>query len=86
MLGAYEWTADGCAGNRAFNLGCQGKVGGFGKQHGSQADILHSYMGLSGLSLMGVDELRPLRVEFGLTARAAASIDDEKNAATPAAQ
>jgi len=41
--------------NRAFNLSCQHRVGGFGKDRGAHPDVLHSYFGLCGLSLIGID-------------------------------
>ena len=48
MLQAYGWT-DTTA-NRDFNLTCQGKIGGFSKECGVHADVLHAYMGYVGFS------------------------------------
>jgi len=43
-------------GNRDFNLLCQSGFGGFAKlPQFPYGDILHGYMGLSGLTLMGLD-------------------------------
>ena len=85
MLGAYETVAGARANavsNRAFNLTCQGKVGGFSKVAGASADILHSYMGLCGLRLIGLDaDAMPhaLNVSWGITQRA--SSDNSASAA-----
>jgi len=64
LLGGYEWTDRDR--NRAFNFVAQGKHGGFAKIPGAHADILHSYMGLAGLALMGKDHLRPPEVSLGI--------------------
>lgn len=52
--------------NRMFNLHAQSGFGGIMKKiihHGP--DILHSYAGLAGLSLMGMDGLMPLEPGLG---------------------
>lgn len=36
----------------AFNIACEGPRGGFGKEPGAGAEILHSFYGVAGLSLM----------------------------------
>ena len=70
----YSWTAP--AANRQFNLRCQSaKYGGFSKEPGPfHPDLLHSYFGVCGLSLAGMDKekLGELDVVLGLTKRAAA--------------
>lgn len=38
--------------NKAFNIACEGYRGGFGKEPGAGAEILHSFYGVAGLSLM----------------------------------
>lgn len=57
--------------NAAFNMSCEGAHGGFGKHADSRADIMHSYMGLAGLSLAGAPGLAPLDPRLGVTVRAA---------------
>jgi len=69
MLGIYDLTAP--HGNRCFNMKCQTKYGGFGKYPEYKPDILHSYFGLCGLSMMGFDELEPIYPAWGVTRRAA---------------
>jgi geranylgeranyl transferase type-1 subunit beta len=55
LLGAHDFTNP--VGNRKFNLTCQCK-GGFSKVLGAYPDILHSYMGLAGLSIAGSSFIR----------------------------
>uniref|UniRef100_A0A7S2TT83 Prenyltransferase alpha-alpha toroid domain-containing protein n=1 Tax=Lotharella oceanica TaxID=641309 RepID=A0A7S2TT83_9EUKA len=69
MLGVYDLTA--ANDNRHFNLRCQTKWGGFGKYPDVHPDILHSYFGICGLSMMGMDGLRPIDPVWGITQRAA---------------
>jgi len=64
LLGGYEFTDR--QKNRDFNFVAQGKHGGFAKVPGAHADILHSYMGLAGLALMGGDNLRAPEVSLGV--------------------
>eukprot|EP00455_Lapot_gusevi_P006423 TRINITY_DN1274_c0_g1_i2.p1 TRINITY_DN1274_c0_g1~~TRINITY_DN1274_c0_g1_i2.p1 ORF type:complete len:373 (-),score=74.92 TRINITY_DN1274_c0_g1_i2:15-1079(-) len=71
LLGVDEW-AD-IPRNRAFNLTCQPHTGGFSKVPGVYADVLHSYMGLCGLSIMGQDGLAPLNVARGITEKTSRS-------------
>ena len=42
------------------------KYGGFGKEEDDLPDVLHSYMGLAGLSLFGHPDLSPLNPELNL--------------------
>jgi len=73
MLGADSLTNPPL--NCAFNLQCQSKVGGFGKLVGAPPDIMHSYMGLCGLSLMKQDcRLQELCPILGITRRAASMV------------
>ena len=62
-----EWTKR--AENRQFNLRCQHKIGGFSKEPGPYyPDLLHAYMAVCGLSLIGMDEqLQCIDVVLGLT-------------------
>jgi geranylgeranyl transferase type-1 subunit beta len=53
--------------NRAFNMRCQSKYGGFSKYPDHLPDILHAHYGLAGLSLMGAEHLKPLDVAIALT-------------------
>ena len=67
---AYHWTKP--EGNLAFNLSCSSKFGGFSKEPESFPDIMHSYFGLAGVSLMGEESLQRIYPLWGLTTRAAA--------------
>jgi len=69
ILGMYDGYVEP-KGNREFVYTCEGSTGGFGKHADSYADILHSYYGLCGLSLMGQDELQPVNVLMQVTQRA----------------
>jgi hypothetical protein len=62
-----DWTKR--AENRQFNLRCQHKIGGFSKEPGPYyPDLLHAYMAVCGLSLIGMDEqLQAIDVVLGLT-------------------
>jgi len=73
LIGGGEFTAP--LQNRAFNLKCQHSlIGGFGKYAGEMPDLLHSHYGICGLSIAGLDNLRPLNLALGITTRAAASL------------
>jgi geranylgeranyl transferase type-1 subunit beta len=57
-----------------FTLGCQSEtIGGISKQANTYPDILHSYMAISGLSLIGQmpDKIQPIVPALGITRRAA---------------
>lgn len=41
-------------------MSCQGKSGGFGKWPDIYSDVLHSYMGICGLSLASYPNIAPL--------------------------
>lgn len=61
-----------------FTLSCQfEKIGGICKQPNSFPDVLHSYMGLCGLSLLGFATLRPLYGALGITQRAYATLQNK---------
>jgi geranylgeranyl transferase type-1 subunit beta len=64
-----EWR--NATANREFNLTCQQRCGGFSKQCGKgYPDLLHSYFGVCGLSIIGRDpELLPIDCARGLTLR-----------------
>lgn len=59
-----------------FTLGCQFKYGGVCKCKGVHADPLHSFLSISGLSLMGFEELSPIFAPIGLTKRALGMTSD----------
>ncbi|KAL2642119.1 hypothetical protein R1flu_009706 [Riccia fluitans] len=60
---------------RSFLLSAQRKWGGFSKFPDLQLpDILHSYYGLCGFSLLGQPGLKPLAFELGITQRAASRL------------
>lgn len=55
----------------AFLLECEKiHTGGFSKVPGNYPDILHSYMSVSGLSILGVEGVAPLVGVLGITQRA----------------
>ena len=60
--------------NKAYLLSCQGNSGGFSKWANTHADILHSYMGLCGLALMGDFDLLPLHAPLDMSQRAFESL------------
>jgi geranylgeranyl transferase type-1 subunit beta len=45
------------------------KYGGYGKAPGDYPDLLHTYMSLCGLSIIGSEELEELYVPLGITKR-----------------
>lgn len=70
ILGEYNVTAT--EGNIEFNLQCQfPAIGGLAKHPEHFPDVLHSYMGIAGLALAGVEGLSPLDPALGITRRAA---------------
>jgi len=56
--------------NQKYLYGCQGDTGGFGKWPNTFSDIMHSYMGLASLSLMGEPDLLPLNPALNISWRA----------------
>lgn len=46
------------------------KYGGYGKTPGAYPDVMHSYMGLAGLSVVGTHELREIYAPLGMSIRA----------------
>eukprot|EP00696_Hemimastix_kukwesjijk_P002677 gnl/Hemi2/1328_TR468_c0_g1_i1.p2 gnl/Hemi2/1328_TR468_c0_g1~~gnl/Hemi2/1328_TR468_c0_g1_i1.p2 ORF type:complete len:124 (+),score=27.40 gnl/Hemi2/1328_TR468_c0_g1_i1:163-534(+) len=72
ILGGYGLFDS--APTRDFNLCCQYKRGGVCKYIGHPPDIMHSYYGLSGLSLMGYADLLPLDPALSITKRAAGDL------------
>lgn len=67
MLDGYQYTQPRL--NRCFNLSCQHKLGGFGKDQGAYPDLLHAYFGVCGLALCGLDGLQPIDVTLGLSVK-----------------
>jgi len=73
LLGVYSFTNG--SGNREHTMHCNGNghiQGGFSKIPGSFPDVLHSYFGLAGLSLIGLDALSPIDASIAVTKRAMA--------------
>jgi len=71
LLGVYPFTDP--SHNRLHTMHCNGNgpiQGGFSKVPGSFPDVLHSYFGLAGLSLMGLDGLSPIDASLAMTKRA----------------
>jgi geranylgeranyl transferase type-1 subunit beta len=56
---------------RAFSLACQQPVGGFSKCEDAHPDLLHTYLSLAGLALLGCDGLAPLHPALNISQRAA---------------
>jgi geranylgeranyl transferase type-1 subunit beta len=52
-----------------FTLNCQSKYGGICKCQGVHPDPLHSFLSISGLSLMGFSEFLPIFPALGMTKR-----------------
>ncbi|KAJ3243928.1 Geranylgeranyl transferase type-1 subunit beta [Chytriomyces hyalinus] len=74
ILGAYQFVdADA---NRAFLETTVSKSGGFSKVPDCNADPLHSYMGLAGLSVAQEPGLLPLVPSLNLTERAVETMQD----------
>ncbi|KAI8149433.1 terpenoid cyclases/protein prenyltransferase alpha-alpha toroid [Fennellomyces sp. T-0311] len=64
MLGAFDLVNhENC---RDFLLACQTKIGGFGKTPGSHPDVMHSYMGIAALSLLGQPGINKLNVAINV--------------------
>lgn len=57
--------------SKAFTMSCQTPIGGFGKCVENPPDVLHTYMALCGLSMMGAPGLRDIHCALGMTQRAA---------------
>jgi prenyltransferase beta subunit len=76
-LPVWEWTAK--KENRAFNITCQSKHGGFTKEPGPyHPDLLHAYFGVCGLSLVGFDaQLQKIDCLLGLTLRVRTNNDHQ---------
>ncbi|KAG0288771.1 Geranylgeranyl transferase type-1 subunit beta [Dissophora globulifera] len=58
ILGSMDLVNFEC--NRGFLMETQHKHGGFAKWVDHYPDVLHSYMGIAALSLMGEPDIRPL--------------------------
>jgi len=70
LLDVYHFTNG--ASNRIHTMLCNGPgQAGFSKVPGSFPDVLHSYFGLAGLSLIGLDGLAPIDPSMAITQRAA---------------
>lgn len=68
MLGAYKYIDKEQL--LKFLTTTHTKYGGFGKSAETYPDVLHSYMGLSGLSIAGEETLEPLFTPLGISKRA----------------
>ena len=64
ILGASSWTSP--KPNREFNMKCHSSQSGFSKVPGVYPDIMHSYLGSAGLSLMGLDDLTPMNTLWAI--------------------
>jgi len=69
ILGAHDLVD--FATLRGFNLSCEQPTGGLSKVPGSFPDVLHTYLGLCGLSLGGEKGLAPIDPSLGFSVRAA---------------
>jgi len=58
-----------------FSLACQTDYGGIAKSQGTHPDVLHSYMALAGLSLIGVKGLNTVFPSLNITERAAKGLE-----------
>jgi len=58
---------------RSFSISCQNQIGGFSKWPDIFPDVLHTYFGLCGLSLIGEPGLLPIDCSLGITKRALSS-------------
>jgi len=56
--------------SKAFTMSCH-TMGGFAKCVGNPPDVLHTYMSLCGLSMVGAPGLRAIHCPLGMTQRAA---------------
>jgi len=61
---------------RSFLLDAQQPSGGFGKTSENQADPLHAYFGLCGLSFLQEPGLLPIDAPLNMTLRSAARIKE----------
>jgi hypothetical protein len=68
ILGEYEKIVD-TERVLSFSLDCAGPTGGFGKVPDAYADLLHSYMGLLGVSLAGEQALQTVNAQLAIPAR-----------------
>ncbi|KAM7285872.1 geranylgeranyl transferase type-1 subunit beta [Ixodes scapularis] len=69
LLGAFKFVESGR--NLEFLDSTQDQfVGGFSKWPDSDPDPMHTYMGIAGMSLMGVEDLLPLHPALNLSQRA----------------
>jgi len=69
MLGAYQLVDFPSV--KGFTLLCQHKMGGFSKCEGQYPDVLHTYLGLCGLSLGGEPGILPINSALGFSKRIA---------------
>lgn len=53
-----------------FTMCCQSDYGGIAKVPNAYPDLMHSYLSLCGLSLMGFEGLNPIDPTLGVTLRA----------------
>jgi len=66
LLGVYEFA--NVQGNRMHTMSCSGPLqGGFSKIPDAHPDVLHSYFGLAGLSLSGLNGLLEVDPSLAMT-------------------
>lgn len=74
LLGAFQFVDQGR--NLEFLDSTQDPVtGGFSKWPDSDPDPMHAYMGVAGMSLMGLEDLEPLQPALNISKRAAAHLE-----------
>ena len=55
---------------RGFTMSCQAATGGFSKWPNYYPDVLHTYLGMCGLSIVGEPELEAIDSRFCLSVKA----------------
>jgi len=59
---------------KSFTLSCQPSTGGFSKWPNHYPDVLHTYLGLCGMSIGGEPDIQPIHCSLGISKRAAARL------------
>ena len=59
---------------RGHSCACQQPTGGISKWPNYYPDVLHTYLGMCGLSIIGEKELLPIEASLGITKRAFANL------------
>ncbi len=69
ILGALGLANDELS--KGFSMSCQSAIGGLSKCVDNHPDVLHTYLGLAGLSLMGAPGMQEVDPCLNMTKRAA---------------